>query len=258
MPLCGGLQVKKSGKEQDDFLAEVDALRPIEGLHKIQAEMSRVQGVINSMKDIIKMIAVRESLTAKIAEFEAAAKNPDRLKGNSAKLMKEEKERKLFARKNDRICVELITKIEEWEKEMRMPFMYRGMHYRHVLQAEQASSARTGGTNLARTSSREAVGRAKAGTPRAEPASAKAAPATAPRPASALPRKEGSASRRLSGSGTASAADRKKQLEDWRASNEKKKEAAGKAESSVATPASATKAPTRRRLSVGDKGGDSK
>ena len=35
-----------------------------------QAEMERVTGVINSMKDIIKMIAVRESLSAKISEFE--------------------------------------------------------------------------------------------------------------------------------------------------------------------------------------------
>jgi hypothetical protein len=185
--------------------------------------------------------------------------------------MKEEKERKLFARKNDRICLELISKIEEWERELRMPFMYRGMHYKHVLQAEQGKQSRRGTTSLTRSNSREGVAPgAGAGTSPRSGAAATAAgktPATAPRPASAVARKEGVPSRRLSGTGTNT--ERKKQLEEWRANNDKKKEAAAAKEtpgsaSQPATKATPTGIPgppaaadgvvgrTRRRLSVGE------
>jgi len=248
------IEVKKSGKEQDDFLANVTLKPPIQGLEMIQAEVVRVQGVINSMKDIIKMIAVRESLSAKIAEFEIAAKNPDRLKGNSAKLMKEEKERKLFARKNDRICVELITKIEEWEREMRMPFMYRGMHYKHVLQAEQTSLNRSGSTSLVRQTSAERLGLTeKDGTPSRPSTAVKATPGSSSiaRPSSAVSVKERTAARRLSGSGTGPASDRKKQLEDWRTNNDKKKEAASASKEEGKSVDRKEAVPTRRRLSVG-------
>jgi len=240
------VEVKKSGKEQDAFLMEVDTLKPIDGLTMIKAEMERVTGVINSMKDIIKMIAVRESLSAKISEFEAAAKNPDRFKGSSAKLLKEEKERKLFARKNDRICVELITKIEDWEREMRMPFMYRGMHYKQVLQAEQSQIKSSGGTNLARSSSKSDIN--STNSPRLT--SSTKTPATAPRPASAVSRKE-TAARRSSGMDNT---ERRKQLEEWRVGNEAKKKEEAKKKQGGGRPETAPS----RRLSGIPSGGSSK
>jgi len=250
------VEVKKSGQEQDKFLADVDECKAIDGIAMVENEITRVQGVINSMKDIIKMIAVRESLSNKIQEFETAAKDPERLKGSSVKLMKEEKERKLFKRKNDRICMELITKIEEWEKEMKMPFMYRGVQYKQVLQVEQSTLKDLGGSVLTKTESSSEL---KSNSPQVTLSnSTKAAPGTAPRPSTGNPVRRDTA-RRSSGMDSA---DRRKQLEEWRANNEEKK-ANQKASKARATaeqqaddhddgPAAAKTTPApSRRLSAG-------
>jgi len=124
--------------------------------------------------------------------------------------------------------------------------MYRGMHYKQVLQAEQSQIKSSGGTNLARSSSKSDIN--STNSPRLT--SSTKTPATAPRPASAVSRKE-TAARRSSGMDNT---ERRKQLEEWRVGNEAKKKEEAKKKQGGGRPETAPS----RRLSGIPSGGSSK
>ena len=138
------------------------------------------------------------------------------MQGSSVKLLKEEKERKLFKRKNERLCYELADKIKEWERERGEKFLVRGLPYLDHLTAEIESLQARGDTKLVKSDSRDKMAAAPAG------ASAEATPAeaTARKPVRPSTRPASGTARRRS---TESSSERSRKLEEWRAQREAKK-----------------------------------
>jgi len=229
------LQAKTPGEEQENFLNRMNELDAIEAIEAYIAESARVQRLMESMKEILKTIGVRDSLTSRIQEFEIAARNPDRLKGSSVKLLKEEKERKLFKRKNERLCIELAQRIQEWEQEQSQVFMVRGVPYLQILQAETDDFQARSGTKLARggskdllspSVSRENSREKPSNTPASRPSTAAG---NETEPASQKKERPSSARSQIPASGLARrrssmepGSDRSRKLEEWRANREKK------------------------------------
>ncbi|KRH95352.1 Microtubule-associated protein essential for anaphase spindle elongation [Pseudoloma neurophilia] len=90
----------------------------------------------DSHKEIISLIEQRIAIKQEIETFENEAKNPQRLKGSSLRLLEEEKFRK---RKNYTLLVtekELIDKLQKYAEQWDEPFLYNGKAFEDLLNEE--------------------------------------------------------------------------------------------------------------------------
>lgn len=90
----------------------------------------------DSHKKIIQLIDNRSKLIHNIEQFEGQAKNPERLRGSSIRLLEEEKFRKKM---NYSLLVlerELMEKLKEYYTLWNEPFLYNGNIYEEILKQE--------------------------------------------------------------------------------------------------------------------------
>lgn len=102
-----------------------------------EAEISRLQTLVNQRRPILTLIARHESILADRADLEASSQDASRLttrgqKGerrDPGKLLREEKMRKRIAKELPKLEKELHNLLEEWEHEYGRDFLVRGERY---------------------------------------------------------------------------------------------------------------------------------
>jgi protein regulator of cytokinesis 1 len=91
------------------------------------------------MQPIIDMISQREAILERKKEFESTTADPNRLLSKAprdpGRLLKEERERKMFTKTLPKLESKLIQAIKDWEKDRNQPFVINGQRYIETLQA---------------------------------------------------------------------------------------------------------------------------
>ncbi|CAF0781896.1 unnamed protein product [Didymodactylos carnosus] len=106
----------------------------------MEEEIERLEKYIASIRQILTKIQKREWYKHEMIEFEKIAGEPNRLKGSSIQLIKEEKFRKDLAKEFPKLTEDLRTMIADWERnDSKKRLFFRGEPYLSILNAETFS-----------------------------------------------------------------------------------------------------------------------
>eukprot|EP00658_Telonema_sp_P-2_P039534 TRINITY_DN28270_c0_g2_i2.p1 TRINITY_DN28270_c0_g2~~TRINITY_DN28270_c0_g2_i2.p1 ORF type:complete len:1120 (-),score=319.90 TRINITY_DN28270_c0_g2_i2:60-3419(-) len=106
----------------------------------LQSQIEEMKTYKESIAALLKLICERDALLRKASEFEEAAENREgRFKGSSLHLLEEEKFRKQFTKRYPRLGEMLRHQICAWEQDQGKVFVYDGLGYKDVLEAEDLS-----------------------------------------------------------------------------------------------------------------------
>merc|ERR1711871_111262 len=119
-------QVDNPAAARDEFIASLGEGDDRRALDLIGRELVRLQFQIAHGADILKKIKERLSFIEKWREFELRANDPNRFKGNSMRLLQEDKFRKSAYPRLVRKEATLIAALTEFRSHHHVPFAYGG------------------------------------------------------------------------------------------------------------------------------------
>jgi hypothetical protein len=103
----------------------------------VEAEISRLENLLERMAPLLKMILRREWFKQEMKEFEKSASDPNRLFQDSGRLLQEEKFRKLVAKEFPKLTEDLRTLLQNWNTDGGEPFSFKGEPYLETMAREQ-------------------------------------------------------------------------------------------------------------------------
>ncbi|KAK3828254.1 MAG: microtubule associated protein-domain-containing protein [Benniella sp.] len=127
-----------SEQEREDFRSSVeqaDVTFP-EKLERIQSEIENCRVRFSKSEAVYKLMITRRKHIEEMISFEQRASDPQRLFQPSFQLVEEEKSRKRAYVLLLKLEGSLIDMLEKFESEHGEPFMYEGVRYLEILQAE--------------------------------------------------------------------------------------------------------------------------
>uniref|UniRef100_A0A7S4SDZ2 Kinesin motor domain-containing protein n=1 Tax=Alexandrium monilatum TaxID=311494 RepID=A0A7S4SDZ2_9DINO len=130
-------------------LRESSSRGQLEELRVLNTEMQRLGEKIRHRQTILEHMKSLSGLEDQIQEFERKASNSARLRGNSVKLLHEEKQRLHFRRRKDKFIEDLIVDVARWETMHSERFMHNGAALRDTLQQDLDDLREMGGLTLA-------------------------------------------------------------------------------------------------------------